>query len=119
MDRKSSLLATITYPSLEGPGAKVVGNGTVQFEKVIGQVIGVLTIVAVLYFIFVVIIGGYNFISAQGDEKQIEMARKQLTNGVLGITIVIIALGLGSLIAFLLGIPNILDINSMFSLMGL
>lgn len=113
------LLAVDVDYHLTGPGTVPVGNGTAQFEKIISQAIGILTIFAVLYFIFIVIIGGYNFMSAQGDEKQIETARRQLTNGVLGLVIVIIAVGLGTLISTLIGIPNILDINSLFNTMGL
>ena len=105
--------------SLTGPGIVPSGDGTSQLDKIVSQVIGIMTIFAVLYFIFIVIIGGYNFIAAQGDEKQIETARKQLTNGILGLVIVIIAVGLGSLVATLFGIPNILDLNSMFSKMGI
>ena len=109
-----SLLAASTTYSLTGPGVVPTGNGVTQMEKIVSNVIGVLTIVGVLYFIFIIIIGGYNFISAQGDEKQIEVARKQLTNGVLGLVIVVVAVGIGSLIALLLGIPGVLDLTKMF-----
>ncbi len=115
MDLKKSLLAASTSYSLTGPGVVPVGDGITQMEKIVSNVIGVLTIVGVLYFTFIVIIGGYNFISAQGDEKQLEVARKQLTNGVLGLVIVIVAVGLGSLIALLLGIPGVLDLTKMFA----
>lgn len=114
----NQLLADVTY-QITGPGVNPGTNGTAALEKIIGQVIGILTIIAVLYFIFQIILAGYAFISSSGEEKKMEDARHRLTEGVLGLTIVIIAVGLGSLLATLAGVPNILDLNAMFSLMGL
>lgn len=113
------LLADVTIPPLSGPGINPGGSGTAAFEKIVGQVIGVLTIFAVIWFVIQVILAGYAFITAQGDPKAVETARKRLTDGVLGLTIVIVAVGLGSLIAALAGIPNVLDLNAMFTKMGL
>lgn len=113
------LLADVTIPQLTGPGTNPGTNGTAAFEKIIGQILGVLTIVAAVYFIVQIILAGYAFMSAQGDTKAMESARKRLTDSVLGLTIVIVAVGLGSLVATLAGIPNILDINALFTQMGL
>ena len=119
MDLKK-LLATATYPSLSGPGKITsTASGVTDLEKVVSQVIGVMTIVGVLYFTFQIIIAGYGFIAAAGDQKAIETARHALTNSVLGLTILIVAVGLGSLIATLIGIPNIMNIDALFTLMGL
>jgi len=111
------LAANQTY-QLTGPGIPVT-NATTQFETYAGQLVGALTIVAVLFFVAQIIFAGYAFISSQGDEKAMEATRKRLTEAVLGLTVVVIAVGLGSLLAMLLGIPNVLDINSMFVKMGL
>jgi len=113
------LLANADIPPLTGPGVIPGANGTIALEKIVGQIFGVLTIFAVIYFIIQVILAGYSFISAQGDTKAIESARKRLTDGILGLTIVVIAVGLGSLIASLAGIPNVLDLNGMLDLMNL
>ena len=113
------LLADVSIPALTGPGVNPGGNGTAAFEKIIGQVFGVLTIVAVIYFVFQIIFAGYAYMNSQGDEKAMMAARSRLTNGILGLTIVIIAVGLGTLVATIAGIPNILDINALFSQMGL
>ncbi len=112
------LLADATF-TIDPVGVNPGVNGAVSLEKVISQVIGVLTIVAVLYFVIQIILAGYAFISSEGDPKKIEMSRKRLTEGVLGITIVVVAVGLGSLLANLAGIPNILNIDAMLTLMGL
>ena len=93
-----------TY-QLTGPGIQVT-NATAQFETYAGQLVGALTIVAVLFFVAQIIFAGYAFISSRGDEKTMEATGKRLTEAVLGLTVVVIAIGLGSLLAMLLGIPN-------------
>ncbi|MBI2465270.1 hypothetical protein HYV64_03945 [Candidatus Shapirobacteria bacterium] len=113
------LLADVNVPEIIGPGVKPAGNGVAALEKIVGQVIGVLTIFAVIWFAIQIILAGYSYINSQGDEKNMAAARSRLTNGVLGLTIVIVAVGLGSLIATLAGITNVLDINALFTQMGL
>jgi hypothetical protein len=117
------LLADASVPhslgTLSGLGVDPGTNGTLALEKIVSQVIGILTIVAVIFFAIQIIIAGYNFIAAEGDEKKMEAARQSLTNGVLGLVIVVVAVGLGSLLALLAGIPNVLDLNTMLSNMGL
>jgi hypothetical protein len=114
-----NLLADVTIPPITGPGINPGANGTLALEKIVSQIIGILTIVAVIFFTIQIIIAGYGFISAEGDEKKMEIARKSLTNGVLGLIIVVVAVGLGSLLALLAGIPNVLDLNTMLTHMGL
>lgn len=116
----NQILAISQKYSLSGPGVPVIGpDAASQFEKYASQVVGVLTIVAVLYFVVQIIFAGYAFIASQGDEKTMEATRKRLTEAVLGLTVVVVAIGIGSLLAKLLGISNVLDINSMFKSMGL
>jgi hypothetical protein len=117
MDPKHLLAqSTVTYPPFDPPS---LGNPTNQLEKLIGQVIGILTLVAVIYFAIQIIFAGYSFISANGDSKKLEEARHSITNSILGLFIVVIAIGIGSLIATLLGIENPLDLNALFTKMGL
>lgn len=117
----NQLLAATLNGKLTGPGIAVSSgaDATTAFEKYAGQLVGMLTIVAVLYFIAQIIFAGYAFIASQGDEKTMEATRKRLTEAVLGLVVVVIAIGLGSLIALLLGIPNVLDIGAMFTKMKL
>ncbi|MBP9817815.1 hypothetical protein KBC75_03635 [Candidatus Shapirobacteria bacterium] len=111
-------LLALSY-TLKPVGVTPTANGTDALEKIVGQVIGVLTIVAAIYFAIQVILAGYAFITSEGDPKKMEQARARLTEGVLGLTITVVALGLGALIASLAGIPNIFDLNAMFTKMGL
>lgn len=87
-------------------------NAVTQLDNTISTIIGVLTLIAFIYFVIQVILAGYSFISGQGDEKKIESARKRLTNGILGITIVVVAFGITALLATLLGLGNIFNLNT-------
>jgi uncharacterized membrane protein len=115
------LAATFNIPPITGPGIDPAkyGSGTATLEKIISQILGILTIIAVIFFAVQIIFAGYNFISAEGDEKKMEMARKTLTNGILGLVIVVVAAGLASLIATLAGVTNPFDLNALFTSMGL
>lgn len=116
----NNLLAATTY-KLSGPGLNPATNqeATSMFEKLASNLIGIITIIAVIFFIIQIIFAGYGFLSAQGDEKKMETNRAKLTNGVLGFVIVVVAVGLGTLAAKVLGLDNPLDIESMFTNMGL
>jgi len=113
-------LLAVQY-TLKGPGLVPTSGveATTMFEKLASQLVGVLTFFAVLFFIVQIILAGYGFLSSEGDEKKMEVNRTKLTNGVMGIFIVVIALGFGTLIAKLLGMNNPLNVQQMFTNMGL
>lgn len=113
MDQINKLIAQRSF-TLEGPGI-VPGDTVSQTEKIISGVIGVLTVVSFVFFLIQVIFSGYAFISAQGDPKKIEVARKRLTDGILGITIVVVAYGVVAFIAKLVGLQNVFDLNSVIN----
>jgi len=99
---------------LKGPGiVPDWTNPAKPIENLISQIIGILTIVGAIFFIFQIIFAGYAMISSQGDPKKIEVARSRLTNGILGLTIVVVALGIGAFIATLLGIRDPLNIQNL------
>jgi len=113
MDQVNNLLAA-NY-KITGPGIVPTGNGVDQLEKIISNVIGLLTLVAVIYFVIQITLAGYGFMSANGDKAKVEAARKKLTDNILGLTIVVVAFGLGALIASITGLGNIFDLTSIFS----
>lgn len=101
-----------TYDTLKGPGIEPIeGQEVAQVEKIISTIIGLLTMIAAIFFVLQIIFAGYSFLSAQGDEKKVESARKRLTDGILGLAIVVFAYGIGALISKLLGLDNIFDLS--------
>ncbi len=102
--------------SLDGPGLNPSDGveATTALEKLISNVMGVLTIVAVIWFAIQIILAGYGLMTAHGDPKKIEEGWSKLTNGILGIFIVVIATGLAALLAKLLGLSNPFDLEAFF-----
>jgi len=101
----------------EGPGLGPFSNlpePTSVISKIISIAIGVMTIGAGIFFLFQVIIAGYNYLSAGGDAKLIETAGKKITNAIIGLLIVVVAYAFLSLLGTLLGV-EFLDINKALS----
>jgi hypothetical protein len=78
------------------------------FTTFISSVIGIMTVVAIIWFVFLLISGAIAYMSSGGDKAAIEGARKKIVNGVIGLVLVIIAVFVVSLIGYLLGMPTIL-----------
>lgn len=108
---KNNLLAY----QLKGPGIQIANNPVNTLESIISKVIGILTIVAVVYFTIQVIISGFSFMSSQGDPKALEVSKKKLTNNILGLIIVALAYGMGALISKLLGINDVFNLNNVLT----
>lgn len=96
---------------LEGKDAEA---GAGIFVNAISNIIGFLTAVAIIWFIFQFILAAIGWISAGGDAKAIEAAKGKLTNAIVGIVIVITALVIVSAIGALLGV-NILNFGKIIS----
>jgi hypothetical protein len=103
---KTNLLA-YQY-QLTGPGIQITDQSQApsKLAGILSTVIGFFTIAAVIFFVIQIILAGYGFISGQGDEKKIEVSRKKLTDGILGLTIVVVAFGLGAFLSNLLGLKT-------------
>ena len=69
-----------------------------------------MTVGAILWFIVQIVIGGYSLMTAGGDPKGAADARQGITNAVIGLVVVFIALVFISVIGFLMGI-DILKID--------
>lgn len=97
--------------TIEGPGIKPSGDSSSQLEKIISTIIGALTIIAFIFFAFQIIFAGYSFLSSQGDAAKLKAARERLTNGILGIVIVVIAFGITAFLGKLLGLEYIFNLS--------
>ena len=89
------------------------GASTVQapsiFNKFISGIIGIMTVIAIIWFVFLLIGGAYGFMTAGGDKAQLETARKRIFTGIVGFVLVIAAVFIVDLIGKLIGIDNILN----------
>jgi len=74
------------------------------FNTFIRAVIGLLTIVAFIYFLFLLITGAISILSSGGDKAKLSEAKSRITMGFVGLVIVIAAVFIADLIGSILGI---------------
>ena len=98
-----------------GPLGQDVGSGIGVFTKFISSVIGLMTIIAFIWFVFVFVTGAISIIGAGGDKQALETAKKKITTGIIGIVVTVAAIFIIDIIGGLIGIPNILDLGTLFS----
>jgi len=91
---------------LEGSGPEAA---TGIFNKFISSTVGVMTVIAFIWFIFLFVSGAISIMTSGGDKASLETARKRLFTGIVGIVVVIAAIFIIDLIGNLLGIPEILN----------
>jgi hypothetical protein len=87
----------------------------VTFQTILSNIIGVITIIGFIWFIFLVITGAIGIMSAGGDKNALEGARKKLTSGLIGLIVLIAAIFIIDLIGTLLGVPGILGIAGLIT----
>ena len=109
-------LAQLDFGQLKGfgPLGNPEGSGINLFSRFISTTIGLMTIVAIIWFAFVLISGAIGMMGAGGDKQAMESARKRITSGLIGLVVVIAALFILDLVGTIFGIPNILNIGELF-----
>ncbi len=75
-----------------------------NLEIFISNLIGLLTAMAGLFFIFYFVMGGLNWVTAGGEKGKIEKAREQMFQGVVGLVIIAISYSVVGLIGSFVGI---------------
>lgn len=81
-------LCNISGNGKEDASKTVVGN---QLNKLVSTIIGLMTAVAAIWFIFQFITAGYQWISSGGDKNNLTAARDKITNSLIGLIIVVSA----------------------------
>ena len=79
-----------------------------MFSHLVSIIIGVLSVIAGLYFVFQFILGAFGWITSGGDKAKVQEAQKKITNAVIGLAVVLISVFIIDLVGLLLGI-NILS----------
>ena len=121
---KKNLLAEltkITLPPIGGDGFGPFGNinwgeneagatrALTSFTSVISNIIGVLTIVAGIWFMFQFITAGISWISAGGNKESVAGARDRMRNALIGMVVVVAAWAIVGLMGNLLGIDILIQ----------
>jgi len=116
--KRLKLLAAVhRYAPFEGVGP--FGQPSEQpvdlLEKIISRVVGILTVVAAIFFIFQFIFAGYSWISAAGDAQKVKQAQDKMWQSIMGLVLVIFALALVALLGYLMGGVDLLNLKQVFS----
>ncbi len=77
---------------------------TMTIGGIISGAISLVLLVVALVFFFVLIMGGLKWVMSGGDQKNVEAARNQITNALIGLAIVFATFAIMKLIEVIFGI---------------
>jgi hypothetical protein len=89
------------------------GNAFNQLAAVLTMIIGLLTLIAGVWFVFLLITGGIAWMSSGGNADKLANARSRMLSGAIGLAFVVAALFLAEIFGGLIGFPDILNINAL------
>ncbi|OGM14924.1 hypothetical protein A3A76_02230 [Candidatus Woesebacteria bacterium RIFCSPLOWO2_01_FULL_39_23] len=101
-------------PRLNGVGTyglegQASSNSPALFSSILTAIVGILTLVAGIWFMFLLISGGIAWMGSGGDKGKLAEARSRMVSGVVGLTIVVAALFLAEILGILVGFEDILN----------
>jgi NADH:ubiquinone oxidoreductase subunit 6 (subunit J) len=96
-------------------GNRAPESSASMFELILSNIIGIMTVIAIIWFVFVLITGAISWISSGGDKQALEGARKRIFNGLIGLVIIIVAIFLIGLVGSFVGLPDILKISDLIN----
>lgn len=108
----TKLLADVGFSQITTPGGYQPQGGidgaTGAVEKLISNVLVVLTVVAGISFTLYFLLGGLNWITAGGDKGKIDKAKDMMTGGATGIIVITVSYSIVWIVGKALGL-NILE----------
>jgi len=94
-----------------------LGQTLFTFSNILSLTIGILTIVAFIWFIFKLIIGALGVMSAGGDKGKLTEARANITYALTGLIMVVAAIFIAGIVGIILGV-DILEVSSTIANIG-
>jgi hypothetical protein len=99
----------------EGNPLVTESGATGLFTQIISTSIGLMTMIAGIWFLFVFLGGAYGIISSGGEKGAYEAARKKIMTGLMGLIVVISAIFLAELAGWIFGLDFILNPGEMIT----
>ena len=97
------IFGQITTPGAYQPGSGIEGS-TSAVEKILSNVLVMLTVVAGMAFALYFLLGGLNWITAGGDKGKIDKAKGVMTNGAIGLIIIVLSYSITWIVGKALGL---------------
>lgn len=94
-------------------------DGVSTFARVISSAIGLITIIGIIWVVIIIVTGAIGIITSGGDKNSLENAKKKISNGIIGLVILVSSLFILTLIGKFLGLTSILDIKTLFELLAI
>jgi hypothetical protein len=102
-------------PPGSGPLSNPTADAPGTLTKIISTSVGTITAVAFIYFTIKIFMGALSIITAGSDKGKIEGARKDISNSLIGLVIIVSAIFLIDIVSIILNIP-ILNISLLIDL---
>jgi len=106
--------------NLKGFGALGLEQGQdapLTFTMFITSTIGLLSIIAIIWFIFILLTGAISLITSGGDKATAENARKRIGNGLVGLLLTFFGIFIVVFVGQLFGIDGILNLTYLLNLL--
>lgn len=80
------------------------GTAPSVFNSVLSIVVGIISIIGGIWFIFVLVTGAVSLITSGGDKAAVESARKRIATGAIGLVVLIASIFIIDIFGRILGI---------------
>lgn len=89
-------------------------DGVTVFAKFISTSIGLITVIAIIWFVFVFISGTLSIITSAGDKGSNEAAKKRISSGIIGLVVTLLGILIIRLIGMIFGL-DLLNFGAMIT----
>jgi type IV secretion system pilin len=97
---------------MEDAGTGIGYNTATTQEIFIGNLINVALSLIGIFFLILVILGGYQWMTAGGNEESIAKAKKRITNATIGLTVVLMAYAISYFIIYMISQQTLTPLTS-------
>ncbi len=95
-----------------GPLGTNLGSPASSIAGVVSNIIGLMTIIGLLWFVFQMITAGLEWISSSGEKANVANVREKIFHSIAGLIVIISAIFIVYLMSALLGISGVLDLGN-------
>jgi hypothetical protein len=83
-------------------------------NRILSVAVGIITVVAGLWFLFLVFSGALSLVTSGGDKAVLESAKKKLSSGLIGLIVTVTAIFIADIVGQILGF-RFLEVGEFFT----
>lgn len=87
------------------------------FATFISSAIGIITLIGIIWFVFIFIMGAVGIITSGGDKNSLESAKKKISSGLIGLVVMLFAMLIIGFAGTVFGLKDILNFQALFTLL--